>query len=340
MTTLIPEKNKRPGVCYAVTRDGLEIPVIDVTHPAFAVTLDDAAITAMVERFARDEQRRARIPKPLQRLLLKLIVGRSVLGRGLLAGAGGVLGGMTMYLGKLGPDNLGKGWAGRVDRQIAAAPPTVLARLRLEDMARLLADGLAPALSARPQRPLQLFNIAGGPGADSWNALLLLRKEHPEWLAGRSCFIHVLDPDESGPAFGERAVAALRDEAGPLRALDVSFRRVRYDWSDAGHLRSLLRDAELGDAVVACSSEGGLFEYGSDEEILSNLESLRLGTPGDSIVVGSVTRGDGPTRFAQEFTVRPRSLEAFRELVRRAGWEVTRCVTRPFCYNVCLTRAG
>ncbi|MFL5349083.1 MAG: hypothetical protein ACJ8AT_30150 [Hyalangium sp.] len=340
MTTLIPEKNKQPGVCYAVTGDGLEVPVIDVTHPAFAVELDDAAIAVMLEKFARDEQRRAKVPKPVQRLLLRLIVGRSVLGRGLLAGAGGVLGGMTMYLGKLGPDNLGQGWAKRVDRQIAAAPPTRLARLRLEDMARLLADGLAPALSARPQRPVQLFNIAGGPGADSWNALFLLRKEHPRELSGRRISIHVLDPDESGPAFGARAVAALRAEGGPLRELDVSFQHVRYDWRDVDPLRKLLRDAELGDAVVGCSSEGGLFEYGTDEEIITNLEALRLGTPGDSRVVGSVTRGDGPTRFAQEFTVRPRSLDAFRALVRRAGWEVASVITRPFSYHVSLKRVS
>ncbi|WP_224369830.1 hypothetical protein [Hyalangium versicolor] len=338
MTTLIPEKNKRPGVYYAVTDDGLEVPVIDVTHPAFDAKLDDAAIAAMLEKFKRDEQRRAKVPKPLQRLLLRLVAGRSVLGRGLMAGAGGVLGGMTMYLGKLGPENLGRGWARGVDRQIAAAAPTMLARLRLEDMARLLAEGLAPVLSARPQRPLHLFNIAGGPAADSWNALLLLRKDYPQTLSRRRISIHVLDPDESGPAFGARAIAALRAEGGPLRELDVSFRRVHYDWRDVEPLRKLLRDSELGDAVVGCSSEGGLFEYGSDEEIVTHLEALRLGTPGDSLVVGSVTRGDGPTKFAQEFTIRPRTLEAFRALVLRARWEVAKVITRPFSYNVSLRR--
>ena len=36
MLPKIPEQNKKPGVCYAVTDDGLELPVIDITHPAFA----------------------------------------------------------------------------------------------------------------------------------------------------------------------------------------------------------------------------------------------------------------------------------------------------------------
>jgi hypothetical protein len=340
MTPRIPERNKQSGLSYAVTDDGLEVPVIDVTHPAFAVKLDDAAITTMIERFTRDERRRARIPRRLQLLLVRLIAGRSVLGRGLLEATGGVVGGMTMYLGKLGPDNLGQGWAKSVDRRIAAAAPTMLARLRLEDVARLLAEGLAPALSARPQRPVHLFNIAGGPGSDSWNALLLLRKEHPRELAGRPITIHVLDLDEVGPGFGARAVAALRDEAGSLRELDVSFRHVRYNWRDVSTLQSLLKGAELGDAVVGCSSEGGLFEYGTDEEIVSNLEALRLGLPGDSVVVGSVTRADEPTKFSREFTVYPRTLDAFRALARRGGWEVAHAITRPFSFNVCLKRAS
>ncbi len=35
MQIKIPEKNKKPGVCYTITDDGLELPVIDVTNPVF-----------------------------------------------------------------------------------------------------------------------------------------------------------------------------------------------------------------------------------------------------------------------------------------------------------------
>jgi hypothetical protein len=35
--TRLSERNKRPGVCYALTDDGIELPVIDLTHPAFTV---------------------------------------------------------------------------------------------------------------------------------------------------------------------------------------------------------------------------------------------------------------------------------------------------------------
>jgi len=40
MNDLIPERNKRTGVCYALTDDGLELPVVDITHPAFAVNFE------------------------------------------------------------------------------------------------------------------------------------------------------------------------------------------------------------------------------------------------------------------------------------------------------------
>jgi hypothetical protein len=323
-------------VAYAFSEDGLELPVIDVAHPAFAIALGEPELAGLVDSYRRDEQRRARIPSFLQRLVVRFAVGRSRLGRGLLAGMGGVLSGMTIYLAKLGPDNLGAAWAGPVDRRIAAALPSVLARVRLEDVSRLLAEGLAPVLEARPGSPLHLVDIAGGPGADSWNALLLLRRGRPDLVRGRRVLIQVLDLDHDGPAFGARALAALRAPGAPLADVDVTFRHTRHDWRDVAALKSLLE--ETPDAVVAGSSEGGLFEYGSDEEILANLDTLRAATPADSLVTGSVTRKEGPVR--PHFAVRPRSLDEFRALVARAGWVVSRAIERPLCYDVRLTRAS
>lgn len=50
----IPEKNKKPGVYYALTNDGVELPVIDVTHPEFALNLSAEDLSARRERFIRD----------------------------------------------------------------------------------------------------------------------------------------------------------------------------------------------------------------------------------------------------------------------------------------------
>jgi hypothetical protein len=40
----MPEKNKRPGVIYPYNREGVELPVIDITHPAFAVENNPQAL--------------------------------------------------------------------------------------------------------------------------------------------------------------------------------------------------------------------------------------------------------------------------------------------------------
>ena len=329
---------KTPGVFYAVAADGSELPVIDVTNPVFAPPYDEAEMARRVAMFARAERWRARIPQSLQRVALGWAARRSRLARALYHASEGVIGGMTLYAAKLGPSMLGDGYPTTIDRQIAAAPPSWLARVRLEDMVQLLAEGLAPLLTTQPARQLHLFNIAGGPAADSWNALLVLRKEAPERLAGRTIVIHVLDLDEDGPAFGARAVSALRGEGAPLCDLDLHFRRGAYDWRDAARLRHVLEESGASNAVVGVSSEGGLFEYGSDEEIVANLEAIGAGAPSDAVVVGSVTRAEGPAEFLRLFTVRPRTLAAFRELATRSGWAIARVIERPLSYDVRLAR--
>jgi hypothetical protein len=339
MTTALGPDGRPLGVLYAMAGDGSELPVIDVTHPAFALPYDEAQMKRRVALFVRGERLRSKIPKPIQRAFLRLAARRSRLARALYHASEGVIDGMTLYVGKLGPRMLGSGYATAIDRQLAAAPPSWLARVRLEDMARLLAEGLSPLLAAHPQRALHFFDIAGGPAADTWNALLVIRSEGSDLLRGRTIVIHVLDLDEEGPAFGERAIAALRSDRGPLRDLDMSFERVAYDWKNADELQRLLEAKGVSDAVVAVCSEGGLFEYGSDDEIVSNLEAVRQKAPVACTVVGSVTRAEGPAEFLREFTVRPRTLAAFRALATRAGWSIARVIERPLAYDVRLSRA-
>jgi hypothetical protein len=326
----IPEKSKQRGVSYALTDDGIELPVIDLTHPAFAVAPSPAELAELGAQFVRESERRARLPATIQRVLLRIVLRRSVLGRALMAAEGSFLDGMSTYLMKLGPDNLGSGYAVTVDRRIAASLPALSMRMRLRDVSRMLADGLAPALAAAPGRPCHLLNIAGGPSADTLNALILLHRERAEVLAGRELRIHVLDVDEAGPAFGARALAALRTEGAPLHGLAIEMRHVRYDWGAASRLREVL--GALGEeAVMAVASEGGLFDYGSDEAVVENLGALAEGSPASAVVVGSVTRADGPLARAHASSVatRPRTLEAFSALARRAGWAVAKSTEGP-----------
>jgi hypothetical protein len=320
-------------VLYAVTDEGMSLPVVDVTHPAFAVAATDAELAAMSDQYLREAKLRQEVPATVLEALQ-----RSMLGPGLLAASGTFLTGMNTYLLKLGAENLGTG-ASPIDHRIAASLPVFASRLRLQDMARLLADGLPVFLAAAARRPLCFINIAGGPAADSWNALIHLRAEHSELLDERKILVAVLDRDDRGPAFGGRAVQSLRASDAPLSGLDIRFHHVEYNWSEADRLQEALDDLGAIDAVCAISSEGGLFEYGSDSEILANLQILHHGTASTAIVVGSVTR-DGELVRAQGAgaATRPRTLEAFRTLAEQTGWIVQHVIERPFSYNVRLVK--
>jgi len=324
-----------PDLLYATTNDGAALAVIDVTHPAFAVSVSEAELAAMAEQFVREAKQRLEMLPALREGLKS-----SLLGRGLMAASGSVLTGISTYLLKLGPDNLGAG-AQPIDRAIAASFPALTARIRLQDMARLLADRLTPSLIAEPERPLLLVNIGGGPAADSWNALIHLSREHLNLLSRREIIIAVLDVDENGPAFGARAIAALRGPGAPLERLELSLRYVRYDWVKGERLRQALDALNAARAVSAISSEGGVFEYGSDAEIVANLEALRPGTASDASVVGSVTRDSDPVRSSQTANAvasRPRTLEAFTRLAERAGWVLEHVIERPFSFHVRLLK--
>jgi len=335
---LLREAEKRPGVYYAFTADGVELPVIDVTHPAFALNISNSEQRDLVDKFLQSKVPFSSLPKFLRTSLLRFLLRESLLARGIDQSQGTFMTGMHTYLLKLGPEMLGKAYAKPVDRQIGASLPVLSARLRLQDVAHLMTETLLPGLVADPRRPLYFMNIAGGPAIDSLNALIILNKRNPGIFAERQVFIDVLDLDDVGPTFGERALSVLSADGGPLHGTDVTFLYSRYDWSEPESLGPRLKEAHRTGAAVIVSSEGGLFEYGSDEDIEGNLNLLRA-SPDVAAVVGSVTRADEAMRRLRETSTaatRPRGLQVFGNLVQKAGWRVTRAVERPFSDQVVL----
>jgi hypothetical protein len=324
----VPEPNKKPGVCYAVTDDGLELPVVDVTHAVFACTPSTAELVAITETTLRNLHRSRRMPGFLRRWVAR----RSILMRGTLDAAGTFVSGMTTYLYKLGPGNLGARYAGAIDRRLASSVTAVAIRLRLRAMARMLADDLSDALAARPGRALHLINIGGGTASDSLNALLVLRAERPEALRGRQVMIRVLDCDAAGPAFGARSLAALLAPGAPLHGLDATLEHFLFDWSAPARFGPF-----PADAVVAGSSEGGLFEYGTDAAIHATLAALRSRMPEDFVMVGSVMRDGAIAREIARTGALPLRLftpEAFATLAGRAGWKIARADENNPLYRV------
>jgi len=308
------------------------LPIVDVTNPAFAIAPSAEELAAMSAEYV-EESRTQDVPPQLREAL-----SRSRLGSGLMAARGTFLSGLNTYLLKIGPENLPEDFA-PIDRRIAASFPAVTTRLRLQDMASLMSEGLAGALAADDGRPVQFINIAGGPAADTWNTLFQLKRANRP-VGDREISISVLDVDRHGPEFGARAFEALQAVKGPLEGMRLRFRHYTYHWAQPGELRQFFGLQELQRSICAVSSEGGLFEYGSDEEIAGNLTMLTELTPSDTVVVGSACRAGELTRVHSGIgvTLRPRTPEAFRHLVEQAGWRVDHIIERPFSDNFRLVK--
>src|SRR5262249_12130763 len=195
------------AVVFATPADGLRLPVIDVTHPAFAVPDDPASVAARRDAFLAWDRRNRRTPWIVTRLLMRLAARRSRLLQKILASDNEYLDSISTYMFKLGADHLPGGFDGPVDRKVAAAPHVALVRLRMQQIARLLAQALLAPLAGAEHAPLHLVNIAGGPALDSINALIMLARAHAP-LSQRPIAIHVFDAQPDGPAFGARALRA------------------------------------------------------------------------------------------------------------------------------------
>ncbi|HEY6924350.1 MAG TPA: hypothetical protein VI653_12835 [Steroidobacteraceae bacterium] len=260
------------------------------------------------------------------RWMVHWMARRSLLARDTLQVDSDVLGGLSTYILKLGAANLVPPYNTDLDRRFAASPAVMSMRIRLQQLAHLLADGLRDELTARKAIPLHLLSIGGGTAIDCLNALILLRKSHPSTLE-RSVTLEVLDPDPEAPEFGARALASLASEGGPLNGLAVNFAHIPYSWKSTATLADLVRRLSASDSVIAASTEGALFEYADDATVLSNLEALYPdGSSKVTLVTGTVTRADALTRdfiTTSRFRLMPRGHAAFGALVRQARFTMT-----------------
>jgi hypothetical protein len=282
----------------------------------------------------REEERRGPLQQALIALALRVFARRSRLLAGLQAANTGFLSGIPTYVLKLGPANLVPPYDGRIDREVVKSPLVAGMRIRLHQVAGLLADALAPRLAADPAAPLHLVEIAGGPSADALNALILLNAGG--LLGQRAVRITIYDIDSDGPAFAAAMLAAL--QAGPLAGRDIAIAHVPGNWSDTAALARLLADIPPA-AILAATSEGGLFEYGSDTDISGCLEALAPRVP---IVTGSVTRNDRLNQLIRRHSgarVVMRGLERFAAIVAPTGYAIARSRPSPLSDQVLLTRA-
>jgi hypothetical protein len=319
---------KNDGFACSRTREGFDLPVIDVTNPRFAVPDDPAAVRGLHEAIIEGERRQRRIPRFIMRMMLRAAARKSRLVRTFCDSDAGFLDGMSTYVMKLGADNLVPPYDTPTDRRVAASPHILLIRLRMQQIAHLMAEGIADDLAAAgaAAAPLNLINIGGGPALDSMNALIVLRRVRPD-LLNRRIVIEVLDSDRDGAFFGANALAALKADQGPLAGLDIGLQHHDYDWDRPALLESLVGKLASAGAIIAASSEGALFEYDSDEAIVANLKVLHANGAGARFVAGSVTCADETRRrmiAETRFKLIPRGIAGFAPLAAQAGLRIAK----------------
>lgn len=279
----IPEMNKVPGLPYVFTDTGLELAVLDITHPLFETSIDPSSLAEQRTRSAAT----AALIKTMSADQRKSITASSYIWGPHFSGetAAGCLSGMAAYMLKLGPGLIGGGEERKADLRATMGVSGIAARMRLRDLCRLQTDVLSPLLKAHPGRRLCLINVAGGAASDTFNTIRLIRRRDPALLRGRRIEVHLLETDTIGPHFAERSLAALRKSGGDFEALDLDLRFHHASWADEDAWEEALSERS-GDIVLA-SSEGGLFEYGRDEDILAVLGSLASCPSLSTVVAGS-----------------------------------------------------
>jgi hypothetical protein len=329
-TELFTIRNKIPELSYAFTSDGVELPVLDITHPLFNSCTDDRVLKKMIPYVEKNGEKNAEKFNRIPLFIKKYLADRSFAMSELLlkGGENSFASGITTLMMKLGPDLIGKGKKRFWDRQVNKGFGALLIRMRVRDISIIQADATVPLLIRNPGKSLCFINIAGGAASDSINALFLIQKENPELLKNRKTEINVLDIDTFGPSFAEKSIDILKSPGRKFHDLDISFRHIHYDWNNSGKLAELL--SERREWLQVCSSEGGLFEYCSDEVILNNLNTIYAHSGDEIIIAGSLVHDIktvdagmiGALKISTNIKPRFLGIEGLKRLSKPVGWKV------------------
>jgi hypothetical protein len=283
-----PIKNKIPELSYVYTLNGVELPVLDITHPFFISCTDEKILKKLLPYVEKNAEKNAEKFNKMPAFIKSFLAKRSFAMAELLQTENEITfaSGITTLMMKLGPRLIGKGKKRFWDRQVNKGFGALLIRMRVRDISKCQAKAIIPLLTKSPERNLCFINIAGGAASDSINALILIQNEYPSLLKNRKIEINVLDIDTFGPAFAERSITALKAPSGRFNELNISFRHIQYDWNNTEKLAGLL--LERTEWLKICSSEGGLFEYCTDEVIIKNLNTLYNHSVDDIEIIGTL----------------------------------------------------
>jgi hypothetical protein len=323
-------KNKIPELSYAFTPNGIELPVLDITHPCFVSCTDTETLKKLLPYVEKNAEENADKFIKLPAFIKRFFINHSFAVAELLQveSQNEFASGITTIMMKLGPKLIGKGKKRFLDRQMNKGFGALVIRMRARDISKCQAEALMPLLLKSPRNDLCFINIAGGAASDSINALFLIQNTDPALLKNRKIEINILDIDSFGPSFAERSITALKAPGRRFHELNISFRYIHYDWNYTDKLKELL--AERKEWLQICSSEGGLFEYCSDEVIMQNLEAL-YNHSNDNIVIAGTLLHDVETidggmlaalKISTKFKPRLLGIEGLKRMTEHKNWKI------------------
>lgn len=282
-----PETSPIPGLAHAFTDNGIELPVLDITHPQFISSIDEGHLGEVSKASIQKLLALGEMSDAQKRTYYEQVLKSYIFGHVFVTDPGAnFMNGMSTYVYKLGPNLIGGGPDREVDRSLSMEIAGVAIRMRIRDLCRLQAGALIPQLESSPQKNLCFINIAGAAASDSINTLILILKENPTLLRSRKIEINVLDIDTIGPHFALGCIKALKTQAHHFHGLDIAFHHIPHDWKDTDGLIPLLSNRR--DCILMCASEGGLFEYGMDQDIIRNLKVLYDHSPDAMRIAGTI----------------------------------------------------
>ncbi len=163
-------------VIFATNAEGQHIPVIDVTNPAFFVTVSDEELSKIAARTLKIAETAIKMRKSN----ISDVQPSSSLS---YDEKSAYYGGMITYFNKLGVENLHDAFAAAHDRNMAGTIAPIAMRLRLRAIAQYLADNLEILLAPPPLRGPPPFEYRWRHREyDSWNGLIYSTKRN------RNCF--------------------------------------------------------------------------------------------------------------------------------------------------------
>jgi hypothetical protein len=325
-------KNKLPDLSYVFTLNGIELPVLDITHPEFISSIDENKLKKMLSYVGKNAEKNANKFNRMPAFIKKYFAKHSFAMAELLENESSFASGISTLMMKLGPNLIGKGKKRFWDRQVTKGFGSLVIRMRMRDISLCQANALIPLLQKSQERNLCFTNIAGGSASDSINALFLIRQKNAGLLKNRKIEINVLDIDTFGPSFADRCITALKSPGGSFNDLNISFRYIHYDWNSTDKLENLLNERK--EWLQICSSEGGLFEYCSDEVIIQNLEIIYNNSTDDIIIVGSLLHDiktvDAGIKAALKIStvIKPRFLgiDGLKNIIEKNKWNLNNMI--------------